>query len=73
MLRSLGGGCQVPIGAAATVRDGELWLRGVVLDPDGRQCVAAERNGPAVAPERVGQELAELLLEQGARALLDAG
>jgi hydroxymethylbilane synthase len=70
LLRGLGGGCQVPIGAAAVVREELLALRAVVLDPAGRQRITAEASGPASDPERLGRELAERLLDQGARALL---
>jgi hydroxymethylbilane synthase len=73
LLRGLGGGCQVPIGAAAVVRDGELAMRGVVLDPQGLRRIAAEESGPASDAERIGGRLAERLLQQGARALLIAG
>src|SRR5262249_3936226 len=59
MLRGLGGGCQVPIGAAATVRGGRLALRGVVLPPDGSRRVAAEAEGDAADAEAVGSRLAE--------------
>jgi hydroxymethylbilane synthase len=70
MLRGLGGGCLVPVGAAAAVRDGRLSLRGVVLPPDGTARVAAEESGPAEEPEAVGGRLAEALLAAGARELL---
>ncbi len=70
LLRGLGGGCQVPIGAAATVRNGVVSLRGVVLDPDGHRRIDAALSGPDA--ESVGRELAARLLEQGARALLES-
>jgi hydroxymethylbilane synthase len=70
LLRGLGGGCQVPIGAAAMVRNQTVFLRGVVLDPSGRQRIAAETSGPAADPELAGRALAERLLGLGARALL---
>jgi hydroxymethylbilane synthase len=69
-LRGLGGGCLVPIGAAAVVEGERLSLRGVVLTPDGLQRMAGEKIGPAAAAEAVGQQLADDLLQQGARALL---
>jgi hydroxymethylbilane synthase len=52
------------------VREELLALRAVVLDPAGRQRITAEASGPASDPERLGRELAERLLDQGARALL---
>jgi hydroxymethylbilane synthase len=72
MLRGLGGGCQVPIGAAALVRAGRLTLRGVVLPPDGSRRVAADAEGPADEAEAIGRHLAEALLARGARELLGA-
>ena len=73
MLWALGGGCLVPIGATSAVRDGVLRLRGAVLTLDGRRRVTATHAGPADAPLAVGQELAALLLGEGAAELLAAG
>jgi hydroxymethylbilane synthase len=70
LLRALGGGCLVPIGAAATVADDVLTLRGAVLSPDGRARIAGQTSGRAGEAEALGQRLAEELLAQGARALL---
>jgi hydroxymethylbilane synthase len=70
LLRALGGGCLVPIGAAAVVSGDSLTLRGAVLSPDGRRRVAGETEGPAADCEALGHRLAERLLAQGARGLL---
>jgi hydroxymethylbilane synthase len=70
MLRGLGGGCLVPIGALASVRGEELALRGVVLPPDGTRRVEADASGLADQPEALGRRVAELLLARGARELL---
>jgi hydroxymethylbilane synthase len=70
MLRGLGGGCQVPIGAAATIARAELRLRGVVLAPDGSRRVEAEMAGVAAQAEALGQALAEELRRRGAENLL---
>jgi hydroxymethylbilane synthase len=70
LLRALGGGCQVPIGAAASVADGELALRGAVLRPDGTRRVDGELTGPAEGAEEIGARLAETLLTRGAGELL---
>ena len=71
MLRGLGGGCQVPIGAASNAEHGMLTLRGVVLPPDGTRRVEAEIAGPLDQGEILGERLARELLARGARALLD--
>ena len=70
MLWALGGGCLVPIGATSAVRDGVLTLRGSVLNLAGSRRVSATHSGPADAPLAVGQELAALLLGEGAAELL---
>jgi hydroxymethylbilane synthase len=70
LLRGLGGGCQVPIGAAAQVVSGQLTLRAVVLSPEGTQRIAGDMAGPAETAEQLGQQLAEQLLNLGARFLL---
>ncbi len=73
MLYALGGGCLVPIGSTSRVSDGVLTIRGAVLSPDGRRRVVATHSGPAGTPLAVGQELAAMLLAEGAGELLQAG
>jgi hydroxymethylbilane synthase len=70
MLRGLGGGCQVPIGALTITAGAELNLRGVVLPPDGSRRIEAARTGTLAHAEESGQRLAEDLLARGARELL---
>jgi hydroxymethylbilane synthase len=70
-LRALGGGCQVPIGAHATVNGASLHLAGLVIAPDGSAVVRGERDGETANAEQIGAELGAQLLEQGARALLE--
>jgi hydroxymethylbilane synthase len=73
MLSTLGGGCLVPIGATSKIADGILTIRGVVLSPDGRRRVVATHIGPANTPLAVGQEVAAMLLTEGAAELLATG
>jgi hydroxymethylbilane synthase len=73
MLRGLGGGCQVPIGAVATVWEGGLRLRGVVLTPDGSRRMEASVEGDPEEAETLGTRLARTLLAQGASQLLGTG
>jgi hydroxymethylbilane synthase len=70
VLRALGGGCQVPIGAHAVVDGGRLRLRAVVVHPNGGTVVARECEGPAHEAENLGALAAAWLLEHGARAIL---
>jgi hydroxymethylbilane synthase len=73
LLRGLGGGCQVPVGAQTTREGDRLTLRGVVIRPDGCERVEGQVSGPADTAEELGQRLAEELLRRGARELLEGG
>jgi hydroxymethylbilane synthase len=70
LLNKLGGGCQVPIGAYAEVRDGRLHLDAVVADPDGSQVLRESREGDD--PVQLGESVAETLLRRGGDAILEA-
>ena len=70
--RVLGGSCQVPLGAHATLENGTLHIAGFVANPDGSGFIHDRAEGDAADPEAVGQALADKLLAQGARAILDA-
>ena len=56
--RALGGSCQVPLGGHALLDRGELWLRGFVASPDGRQMIRGELRGVPGDDEAIGCELA---------------
>ena len=70
LLRSLGGGCQVPIAAHATVTDGRLRLDGLVASLDGAHVLRDTLEGGAAEADALGEALAARLLERGADALL---
>jgi hydroxymethylbilane synthase len=72
VLGSLGGGCQVPIGAHARIEGGRLFLLGVVAAPDGSEIIRAEAEGPAADAEALGRALGAALLERGAKQILEA-
>ena len=70
MNERLEGGCQVPIGSFATLNDDALTLTGMVGKPDGTTLLFASATGPANDAQRIGVEVAESLLEQGAGDIL---
>jgi hydroxymethylbilane synthase len=71
LLRSLGGGCQVPIAAHATIEGKRLRLDGLVASLDGSQVMRDSNEGDAAQAEAVGEALAARMLERGAASLLD--
>jgi hydroxymethylbilane synthase len=69
LLNKLGGGCQVPIGAFAEMRDGRLHLEGIVADPDGSKVIRESRDG--VDPVQLGETVGDTLLRRGGEAILE--
>jgi len=70
LLNKLGGGCQVPIGALAEVRDGRLHLDAIVADPDGSKILRESRDG--ADPVELGESVGDTLLQRGGDAILEA-
>jgi hydroxymethylbilane synthase len=70
LLRSLGGGCQVPIAAHAKVSDGRLRLDGLVAAPDGSRVIRDAIEGEASDSAALGEALAARMIGRGAAALL---
>jgi hydroxymethylbilane synthase len=67
---ALEGGCHVPIAAHAVLRDGALWLRALVGDPDGSLLLrAAGETNPEDATQ-LAKSLASDLKQQGAGNIL---
>ena len=71
MLQRLGGGCQVPIAAYASLEEGQMHLRGVVAGLDGSRLIGAAATGSPSDPESLGKAVGESLLEKGAAAILN--
>jgi hydroxymethylbilane synthase len=63
-LATLEGSCRTPIAGLAELRDGALHFRGEILTPDGTQCHATQRTGPAQSALRLGEEAARELLQR---------
>ena len=70
-LRRLGGGCRIPVAALATIKNGELRLDGLVVDPQGRQAFRGEMTGAPADAESLGERLAASLLSEGASEILE--
>jgi hydroxymethylbilane synthase len=71
VVRRLGGGCQMPIGAYATIDDTSLSIRGVVISGDGSRAAHARIDGRSDEPVAAGEAAAEQLLADGAQEILE--
>ncbi|MDP3848572.1 MAG: hydroxymethylbilane synthase [Pseudomonas sp.] len=70
--KHLNGGCQVPIACYALLEGEQLWLRGLVGQPNGSQLLRAEARAASTDAEALGVQVAEALLAQGAADILAA-
>ena len=71
LLSALQGGCQVPVGAWARMERGELVMEAVVCSVDGTQYVREKATAPPDQAAQLGEHLARVLAEGGARTILE--
>jgi hydroxymethylbilane synthase len=69
-LLAIGGDCNTPLAAHATVVDARLRLRAHVSDLDGTRWLEDELEGDAADAEAIGRTAADRLLARGAAALI---
>jgi hydroxymethylbilane synthase len=67
----IGGGCQIPLGAIATIEGERLELIAVVASPDGARVARAAVRGPVSQSRELGLRAAEELATAGGREILD--
>jgi hydroxymethylbilane synthase len=72
LVEALGGGCQTPIGALATVDDNGIELTAAVVSVDGARAVSAQGRGSLAEPAALGRQVAEELRSRGADEILAA-
>jgi hydroxymethylbilane synthase len=71
-LAHLGGGCDLPVGAYATVEGDRVAIEGMVAAVDGSAVLRDRRSGRRAEATAIGEALAATLLDDaGGRALLD--
>jgi hydroxymethylbilane synthase len=71
LISALGGGCQLPLGAVSTHRNGALDMQAIVVSPDGERHVRHSASGDPARPEELGGRVAGELARRGAIAILD--
>jgi hydroxymethylbilane synthase len=69
-LSGLGGGCSLPVAAFAQKNDAQIILTGAVISVDGKEAIRL--SAVDKEPQKLGERLADLVLERGAADLLKA-
>ena len=70
LLATLQGGCQVPIGAWARIERGVMIMEASVTSIDGLNSVKQKLSGVPDQAAQLGQQMAQILIEAGAQAIL---
>lgn len=70
LLRHLEGGCQVPIGAYGRIENNEFTLDAMIGSLDGKKIVRGKIHGTLENAEKLGEQLAKILLESGGDTIL---
>ena len=72
-LRTIGGGCQVPVAAYARLEGGVIRVSTMAALPDGSQVFRSETSGNAADPDAAGRRSAEDLIRSGAGEIIARG
>lgn len=70
-LEKLEGGCQVPIAGHGVLEGDVIVLQGMVAELDGSRVLKDEIRGSRDNPEKIGTDLADKLLKEGAGRILE--
>ena len=70
-LRTLEGGCQVPLGAYAFFQNGDLVITGFISDLEGERFYKHSVKGASLEAEKLGVNLAQELLKRGGKEILE--
>jgi hydroxymethylbilane synthase len=70
-LRGLLGGCSTPISALAEIDSGDVYFRGSILSPDGKQKLETEKILPVGMSDDIGIDSASELLQQDEQKIIE--
>jgi hydroxymethylbilane synthase len=70
-LRRLEGGCQLPCGIATELENHKIKAAGAIFATEGLDWAEAECEGPADQSAKIGEQLAELILEKGGQQIME--
>lgn len=70
-LKRIEGGCAVPVFGHAVLKKGQIHMQGGVISLNGKEIIRCRKNGPVKDAEKLGFALADDVLEQGGKEILD--
>ena len=70
VMKIVEGGCRIPLGAFAEIRNEQIFLRALLLSLDGKKVSYSEGFGELSEPEKLGSDIARELLDSGGNEIL---
>jgi len=70
-VKSIGGGCKVPLGAFSCLQGDKLLLYACIFSPDGKTKIQLKDSGEPNLPKELGKKTAMKMLEMGAKKLIE--
>jgi hydroxymethylbilane synthase len=70
-LRELMGGCSMPIGALAQIKEDRIFFSGCVLTKDGKQIARSEQEGPVAEADQIANTAAQEIWNKGGRQIIE--
>ena len=71
-LKRLGGGCHLPVAILGKVERGIISLEALIGTEDGQVLIRQKNSGPMAEAEKLGDDLAKAMLQNGGQEILDA-
>lgn len=71
ILKNLEGGCELPLGAQATIQQDKILLKAFLANPTGSILLEDELEGEGTEPEMLGEKLSQKLFQKGAEKILE--
>lgn len=69
-LKTLEGGCSIPVFALANIQDNKLRIKGGIISLDGKERIYKVLTASLEQPEHLGKMLAEFVLDSGGKEIL---
>ena len=71
LIKKVEGGCRFPLGAVAVTNGDRITLYASVFSADGSRNIRAKKVGKASGPEKLGNQVADMLVKQGAMEMAE--
>jgi len=71
-LRTLEGGCQIPVGSYSTIKGDQFEIKGFISSINGEEYLEESVSGPVSEAVEISEKLAESLLGKGGRHILQS-